>query len=81
MIRALIAILLVGGLSVHYSDFSHESALFSVLLPLLALVSLIALALWLVAWFHRKGIRQKTRAEPGSGIDFPGDGPGGADGG
>ena len=72
MIRSLLAILLVGGLSIYHADFDSESALYSVLLPLLALLSLIALALWIVTLLHRKGVQQTIKMEPGNGMDFPG---------
>ena len=80
MIRSLILILAIGATSIHFTELDHDSAFFSVLLPLLALLSLLALALWLVTWFHRRGIRQTTNPETGS-VDFPGDGSSGGDGG
>jgi hypothetical protein len=73
-VKSLLVILLVGGASVYNSDFASESVFASVLLPVVSVLSLIALALWVVILFHNKGIQQKTRSELGSGIEFPGDG-------
>ena len=74
MIKSLLLILLSAALSIHYSDFESESAFNSILLPLLALLSLISLALWIVTLLYRKGVKQTINAEAGSGMDFPGDG-------
>ncbi len=81
MIKALSIILLVVVASIYNSDLDNESVVSSVLLPIVSVLSLIALALWMVAYFHRKGINQTIKPELGSGIDFPGDGSGGGDGG
>jgi hypothetical protein len=70
MFRGLLVILLVGGLSFHYAELGSASALRSVILPIAVLLSLIALALWLVLFFHRYGINQRT----GSGDGGFGDG-------
>ena len=77
MIKSLVIILAIAAVSIHYSDLQAESALHSILLPLLALLSLTALALWLVHLFHRRAISQKTRPG-GTGMDFL---DGGGDGG
>ena len=77
MFKSLAVILLVAGLSIYNSDFDSESSVASLLLPILSVISLVALALWFVAFFHRRGINQKTG--PGSGgMDFH---DGGGDGG
>ena len=79
LIKFLVLILIVGATSIRYSDFEHESAVFSLLLPLVALLSLIALALWVVAWFHRRGKGQTLESRRAGDVDFPGDGSGGVD--
>ena len=78
MFKSLAIILLVAALSIYNSDLNSESAVLSLLLPILSVISLVALALWLVAFFHRRGINQKT-GPGGGGMDFN-DG-GGGDGG
>ena len=80
MIRSLIVILLICATSLHYSDLDGNSALDSILLPLVAVAGLIALALWLVALLHRRGINQKT-GRGGGGLDFFDGDSGGGDGG
>ena len=45
MIRALLVILAIAGVSFHYADIGSDSVLASVLLPILLVLSLIALAL------------------------------------
>ena len=80
MIKALLIILLAGAVSIYNSDLDSESVFPSVLLPVVSVLSLIALALWMVACFHRKGIEQTIKPESGSGVDFPGDGSGAGDG-
>jgi len=79
MIKSLLVILLVGYLSIYNADFDSESVIYSVLLPILSVISLIVLALWLVSHFHKKGISQ-TSSKGGGGMDFFGDGSGGGDG-
>ncbi len=81
MVKALSIILIVGAASIYNSDLDNESVVSSVLLPVVSVLSLITLALWMVTYFHRKGINQTIKPELGSGIDFPGDGSGGGDGG
>ncbi len=81
MIKALSIILLIGTASIYSSDFDSESVISSILLPIVSVLSLIALALWMVTYFHKKGINQTSKPEIGSGIDFPNDGSGGGDGG
>jgi len=81
MIKALAIILIVGALSIYNADLESGSVFFSILLPIVAVVSLIALALWIVTHFHKKGINQTTNTSGGSGLDFFDDGSGGGDGG
>jgi uncharacterized membrane protein len=57
---ALLAILLVVGISIHFTDLESGSAFYSAFLPIVAVFSLIALSLWIVLYFHRKGINQLT---------------------
>lgn len=76
MIRALLVILALAGVSFYYTDIGGDSVLASVLLPIVLVLSLIALALWLVLLFHRRGISQYSSRD-GGGFDSFGDGPGG----
>jgi len=76
MIRSLTPILLLAAASIYYTDLGAESAFRSLLLPLIAL---IALALWRVNFFHRRGIRQTIDRGAGPGGAF-GDDLGGGDG-
>ena len=80
MIKSLSIILLVCGLSAHYGDLERNSALYSILLPAATALSLIALALWLVAFLYRRGIGQKAHRRAGD-IDLLNAGIGGSDGG
>ena len=77
MLRALIVILLIGLPSIYYSDFESESVLASLLLPILAVLSLIGLALWAVCFFHRRGISQTVKPGAGPGASFGDGGDGG----
>ena len=81
MIKSLFVILTAGGLSIYYSDLDSESSFSSILLPIIAVISLIALALWLVTFFHNRGINQTIKSSARSGIDFFSDSSGGGDGG
>lgn len=81
MIKALAIILLIGSLSIYYSNLDSESAFASILLPLTSVLSLIALALWAVCLFHKKGIDQTVKHGTGGADSFSGDGSGGGDGG
>ncbi len=81
MIKTLAVILFTGTASIYNADLDSESAFFSILLPITSVISLIALALWIVAHFHKKGISQTTSHGGGSGLDFFDDGSGGGDGG
>ena len=79
MIKALGIILMVGGLSIYNSDIGSESAFVSILLPIASVISLIALALWIVVLFHKRGISQSTKPGGASGMDFFDDGSGGGE--
>ncbi len=78
MIKSLLLIVASAGVSLHYSDLESESAFYSVLLPVVAVISLISLTLWCVLLFHRRGINQKAPRRMGD-VNFL-DGPGGGDG-
>ena len=71
MIKALAIVLFASAASIYNSNFESESVIYSILLPVVSLMSLIALAPWMVTYFHRKGINQATRPETGSSVDFP----------
>ena len=79
MFKSLLLIMAAGAVSIHYSDLESDAVLVSMLLPLLAVVSFIALALWLVILFHRRGISQTASPGGDSGSDFVCGGDGGGD--
>ena len=80
MLLRLIFILAVGGTSIYFSDFESEAVLSSILLPIVATLALISLALWFVALFHKLGVKQTYSSSSDGGTGFGGD-VGGGDGG
>lgn len=78
MIKSLVVILLIAGVSLRYGDLEGDSALYSLLLPLASMISLIALAIWFALVLHRRGISQKAQRSVGD-IDFLDVYPGGGD--
>lgn len=79
MIRSLFVILLVCAASAYYGDLDSDSAFFSVVLPAATAMSLIAMALWLMALLHRRGIGQRAHRRIGD-IDLLDAGMDGSDG-
>jgi len=75
MIKSLILICSAAVSSFIYTDIKGENLFFSLFLPLIFIISLIALAIWFVVLFHKNGIDQA-----GSSGDSGG-GSGGYDGG
>jgi len=74
MFLILIFILTVGGLAIYFSDLESESALHSIVLPIVVTLALITLALWLVALFHKLGVKQTySSSSDGSGPGIGGD--------
>jgi hypothetical protein len=68
MLRSLIVMLVLGGLSFYHTDLGSESVWRSLVLPLLDFFFLVALAVWLVLFFHRRGIDQNaSRGDGGAG--------------
>lgn len=61
MIKALLSIIFVGGFSLRFVDLSNDSAFFSMFLPFLVFMSALALALWFVTLFHKRGISQNAK--------------------
>lgn len=61
-----------------YTDLSSESTLTSIVAPLGVLIFLISLAVWLVLFFHNRGVDQTTPYDGDSG-GFGGFGDGGGD--
>lgn len=59
---SLCLILLAGWTGFHYSDLEHASTLQAVLMPLLCLLSVMALSLWVVVFIHRHGSRHRRRS-------------------
>ena len=83
MFRILVAIVGIAAAGAHYSDLSSPSAFKSVFLPLCAVLAFVALALWFVVLFHRKGMSQTSSTRGGISSDSFGMGniDGGGDGG
>lgn len=80
MIKSIILICIIGATSFTYTDLESESAFFSMFLPFIDFLSLVAIALWFVALFHKKGITQTTESHKGdSGGGFGGFDGGGGD--
>ncbi len=56
--KSILLIIIIGTTSFIYTDIESENILFSVLLPLIDFISLVAVAIWFVIFFHRQGISQ-----------------------
>lgn len=76
--KSLLIILAALGTSWYYTDLESESPLGSVVAPLFVLMFLISLAIWLVMFFHNRGIDQ-TRPCGGDSTGFGDFGDGGGD--
>ena len=50
MFKSLALILFTGAVSIYHSDLDSDSAITSILLPVVSVLALIALALWMVTW-------------------------------
>lgn len=81
MIKTLVLILAISGASIYYTDLESESGIISILLPLVFVISLIALALWLVTLFHKRGMTQTTNTSVDGSSGYFGDDSGGGDAG
>ena len=55
----LCLILLSGWAGLRYSDLEHASALHAVVMPLLCLLSVMALAIWVLVFIHRRAGRHR----------------------
>ena len=77
MIKSIILICIIGTTSIIYTDLKNPNTFFSMFLPFIDFISLVALALWFVTLFHKKGITQTTASQNGD----TGGGFGGFDGG
>ena len=79
MIKSIILICIIGTTSFIYTDLKNPNTFFSMFLPFIDFISLVALALWFVTLFHKKGITQSTGPHTGdTGSGFSGsDGSGG----
>ncbi len=65
MLISLMAILTVGGVSLHFTNLSSESLLYSRWLVLLDFLAIVALLIRFVALFYRLGIKQRSSASLG----------------
>ena len=80
MIKSIILICIIGVASFMYTDLESSNTFFSMFLPFVDFISLVALALWFVALFYKNGITQTTESQNGdSGIGFDGSDGGGGD--
>lgn len=60
MFKALIVIVVSGAASFYFTDLGSEAAFYAIVLPIIDALILMALALWLVLFFHQQGIDEKT---------------------
>ncbi len=65
MIKSLAIITLTATVSIYNADLGSEAAFFSIFLPIVSVISLIALVIWVVALFHKEGISQTTNLRGG----------------
>jgi len=78
MLKSLFLIILIGGFSFLYTDIESSSLLFSLFLPIVDFLVLIALGFWFVALFHKTGVNQSSSGSDGTGfLGGDGDGDGG----
>ena len=75
MIKSILLIVSSAWLSFIYIDIESANMFHSLVLPLLFVLSLIALAIWFVAFFHKSGINQtdSSSGDSGGGFDSGGD--------
>jgi hypothetical protein len=81
MIKSLLTIIVVGGISFYYTDIESPSLLLSIFLPIINFLALLTLGFWFVTLFHKIGINQTSSSGGGDGTGFFGGGDGGGDGG
>lgn len=62
MIKSIVVILITGVTSFIYTDLDNENTFFSLFLPFVVFLSLVALALWFVALFHKLRIPQTAES-------------------
>ena len=74
MIKSIVLIILIGVSSFIYIDIENENIFFSTFLPVIFVLSLMALGFWFVALFHKKGINQTDSHHGDSGGGFDGGG-------
>ncbi len=84
--RSLLAILAVGAVSYQLSDVHAGTFFRSYVFPLFLALSVLALCVWLMAWYRRRRKDGGGSDGGGSGFfsgfsGFGGDGEGGGDGG
>jgi uncharacterized membrane protein YgcG len=82
MIKSLIIIIIIGITSFSYTNIESNSVFLSVALPILFFISLVALAIWFVAFFNKNNISQTTDSRGSDSGGLGGfDGGGNGDGG
>ena len=74
MFKSLILICAIGVTSFIFTDIGSASTFFGLVLPLVFFLSLIAIALWFVMLFHKKGVTQTTHSGGGGTGGFDGGG-------
>ena len=72
--KNILLITIIGTTSFIYTDIESQNILFSVILPLLVFLSLVAIAIWFVMFFHRQGISQTFDSTGGDSGGFDGGG-------
>lgn len=58
MFRYLCIILLLGASAIYFTDLESDSVFESKIFPVCVFISLVSLAIWFVALFHKRGIKQ-----------------------
>ena len=74
MIKSFILITATGVSSFTYTDIESSGAFHSIVLPIVDVMSLIAIAIWFVMMFHKKGVSQTIDSGGGDGGGFDGGG-------
>lgn len=74
MIKSFILITAIGVTSFIYTDIEGSSVFRGIVLPVVDVMSLVAIAIWFVMMFHQKGISQTIDSGGGDGGGFGGGG-------
>ena len=67
MIKSILLIFTIGVTSFLHTDLNDPNIFFSLFLPVVNFLSLIALAIWFVILFHKNGVNQTSSSSGDSG--------------